>query len=331
MTSRTLSSMPLRPSFQVSCTRTAYCSTGSGWVVGTSSTAIWLPLRASNSARVCSRAARWFGFNVLVKSVTRDLSGGTAIAAAATPIKKSLLSREVNFRRLRDRLFVLYGELRLVLEAEQHGGEIARERAHRDVVLLHRLDVALARHRDAVLGALELRLEVAEVGVGLELRVALGDHQQPRQRRGQLALRGGELLERGRIVDQLRRRLDRAHPGARVGDVDQHLLLLRGEALDRVDQVRHQVGAALVLVQHLGPRGLDLLVLALQVVVAAAAEGEQRRQRQRETGEFLHGHLPWNQNLSARCTPGRAPISFAQRSRLGISPQVSGRAFFART
>ena len=73
-------------------------------------------------------------------------------------------------------------KLRLHLVAEHHRGEVDRELAHRHVVVLHRLDVAVARHGDAVLGALELRLQVAEVLVGLELRVVLGDHQQPRQR-----------------------------------------------------------------------------------------------------------------------------------------------------
>jgi len=74
---------------------------------------------------------------------------------------------------LGDRLFVLHREVGLLLVAEEHrvrlGGELARE----DVVVLHRLDVAVPRRGDAVLGALELRLQVAEVGVALELRVVL--------------------------------------------------------------------------------------------------------------------------------------------------------------
>ena len=71
---------------------------------------------------------------------------------------------------------------------------------HRGVELLHRLDVAVARHGDAVLGAFELRLQVAEILVGLQLRIALDDHHQARQRARQLALRSLELLQRGRIV-----------------------------------------------------------------------------------------------------------------------------------
>src|SRR5436190_86066 len=177
MTSRTESSTPFRPSFQASSTRTAYCSTVSGCVLGRIRTAICAPLRASNSARVCSSAPRCCAFSVPVRSVTLDFNGGIATSAAAIPATNSLLSREINFRRRRNRLLVVDGELRLFLEAERHGGQVARKGAHRHVVFLHCLDVALPCDRDAVLGAFELRLKVAEVGVGLELRVGLGDHQ----------------------------------------------------------------------------------------------------------------------------------------------------------
>ncbi len=46
---------------------------------------------------------------------------------------------------------------------------LRREGAHGRVVVLHRLDVALARDRDPVLRALELRLQIAEVLVDLQL------------------------------------------------------------------------------------------------------------------------------------------------------------------
>ena len=67
-----------------------------------------------------------------------------------------------------------------------------------------------------------------------------------------------------------------ADAGPRVGHLGQHRLLLRRVALDRVDEVGHEIGAALVLVQHFGPGGLDALVLPLQVVVAATGQREQR-------------------------------------------------------
>ena len=54
--------------------------------------------------------------------------------------------------------------------------------AHRDVVALHRLDVAVARHGDAILGAFDLRLQIAEVLIRLQLRVVLGDRKQALER-----------------------------------------------------------------------------------------------------------------------------------------------------
>ena len=70
----------------------------------------------------------------------------------------------------------------------------------RTVVLycLHGLDVAVARHGDAVLRALELRLQVAEILVRLQLGIVLGDRDQALQRLRQLALRCLELLQRRR-------------------------------------------------------------------------------------------------------------------------------------
>src|SRR6185503_5068615 len=260
------SSTPLRPSFHESNTRTPYSTGASGLVVGTNSTAICAPLRDSNSARVCSSAERCCSFRVAVRSVTRALSGGTATCAVAARTTKTRLLGEINFRRLRDRLLVLDRELRLLLVAEHHRRQVGRERAHRDVVLLHRLDEAVARHGDAVLGAFELRLQLEKVPVRLELRVVLDDHQQAGEGAGELALRLRELLQRPGVVDRLGRDLHRADLGAGVGHAEQDLLLLRGEALHGGDQVRDEVGAPLILVHHLGPRGLDLLVLSLEGV-----------------------------------------------------------------
>jgi hypothetical protein len=85
-------------------------------------------------------------------------------------------------------------------------------------------------------------------------------------------LRRLELLERLRVVDQLRRRLDAAHFRARLRDAEQHVALLLREALHRLDEVRNQVSASLILIDDLRPRRLDLLVLGLKGVVAAARQ-----------------------------------------------------------
>src|SRR6186713_2304410 len=311
------SSTPLRPSFHFSSTRTAYSSTDSGCVVGTSSTAIWLPLRCSKAASVCSSVACCWADSVPVKSVTRAFSGGTATSARANAAVNSatasrtrdhasvnasrvmnllaVLARrarryrglrgrrrrrraEIDLRRARNFFFVVDRELRFRLVAENHRRQVLRERAHGHVEFLHRLDIAVARDGDAIFGALELRLQVAEVLVGLKLRVGFGDDEQSRQRGRQFALSLLEFLERARIVHELGSRLYAADLRARVGHAEQHVFLLLGETLDGVDEVGHEVRAALVLVDDLGPGGLDLLVGRLQRVVATAAETQRHHQ-----------------------------------------------------
>src|SRR5690606_26199472 len=63
----------------------------------------------------------------------------------------------------------------------------------------------------------------------------------------------------------------------------EHLLLLPGDAADGLDQVGNQVVAALQLVLHLRPLGLDRLFLRHERVVRAAAE-RRRQQRQHQNG-----------------------------------------------
>src|SRR5947209_5085419 len=89
---------------------------------------------------------------------------------------------EIDRRRFRDGFFVFDAEARFDLVAEQHRREVDRELADEHVVFLYGLYVAVARDRDAVLGAFELRLQVAEIRVRLELRIILGDREQPRGR-----------------------------------------------------------------------------------------------------------------------------------------------------
>src|SRR5690606_29828793 len=124
--------------------------------------------------------------SVPVWSVTRATGGTATSAQASMPGSSSTaaVSRarirgcstaEIDRRRLRNCLFILDGEARLDLHAEDHRRQIARKRAHGRVVALHRLDVAIARDGDAVLGAFKLRLEVAEQRVGFQLGIVLDD------------------------------------------------------------------------------------------------------------------------------------------------------------
>ena len=150
-----------------------YCSIVSGLVVGTNKIATWLPFSASKAANRLSRAALSSDFKVPVRSVTRARSGGTATSAATSnptsarsvaktqassifkvKIDECLLGRsrrrgrraEVDRGRTRDFPFVLDGEARLDLHADDPGGDVGREGADRDVILLDRRDVAIARH-----------------------------------------------------------------------------------------------------------------------------------------------------------------------------------------
>jgi hypothetical protein len=59
-----------------------YSSMVSGCVVGTISTAIWLPFSVSKARRRLSNAAFCSGLSVCVRSVTGELSGGTAIGVS---------------------------------------------------------------------------------------------------------------------------------------------------------------------------------------------------------------------------------------------------------
>src|SRR6185312_6991273 len=78
--------------------------------------------------------------------------------------------------------------------------------------------------------------------------------------------------------------------GARLGHLDKHFLLVLRVTLDRVDQVGHQVGAALILVEHFGPGRLDCLILFLDGVVAATGQAEGQQQ-QHEIAQKFHGRL----------------------------------------
>src|SRR6202035_3115534 len=232
ITSSAPSSIFLRPIFQASATRIEYCSMVSGWVVGTISTATWLPLRVCRSFSRCDCAAISSADSVPVRSTTRPVSGGTATSAnagkaqpissasmaalaafiAANPVVELLGRRriEVHLRRGRDFLLIVDREVGLFLVAEHHRRQVVREGADADIVVLHRLDIAVARHRDAVLGTLQLRHQIVKQRIRFELRVVFGDHKQSRQRAAQFALGGLEFLECCGIVDELRGGLDAA-------------------------------------------------------------------------------------------------------------------------
>jgi hypothetical protein len=110
---------------------------------------------------------------------------------------------------------------------------------------------------------------------------------------------------------------------ARLGHADEHRLLLRGKALDRLDEVRDEIGATLVLVDHLRPGGLHGLVLGLDGVVAATAQGQRHHEHQHSKDLFLHMVVPRGGDDPAGSRRHRSALispDFHTRGRLAVQP-----------
>ncbi len=90
--------------------------------------------------------------------------------------------------------------------------------------------------------------------------------------------------------------MNRCRLGARLDDGGQHVLLLLGVALHGRDQVRDEIGAALILVLHVGPFGLRLLLERRDRVVAAARQAETEKDDCEDRGgaRESHGSSPNN-------------------------------------
>src|SRR6516162_6911691 len=264
-------------------------------------TTSWSVVLASRSASFWVSAARVAGSRILASSTTRPLSAGRTSANAGRtaskrkaqktsarparrrrppPLSHALTARpsELHLRRpghvLGDRKR-LHG---LVAPVERRGPDHAEERAQLRIVLPHRFDVVAPRDGDAVLRAFELRLQREEVLVRFQIGIALRHREQPPERAGELRLRLLEALERFRVVDDVGRNLH-LHLGrarSRVGHLFQHLPFLGGVALHGLDQVGNEIGAALILVEHLRPLRLGALLVAWNVVDAAAREQQAK-------------------------------------------------------
>src|ERR1700722_13958318 len=90
---------------------------------------------------------------------------------------------ELHLRRDLDRLAVVAEvEERALREAEHAGEQRGREYLDAGVVLAHRIVEEAARRRDLVLDVGQLRLQLLEVRVGLEVGIALRQREQLAQR-----------------------------------------------------------------------------------------------------------------------------------------------------
>src|SRR3989441_734254 len=126
---------------------------------------------------------------------------GTILTRVKTTRKRGGYGRWVrpSPREIHSRHRIRPGRLQLEVRARPLPEQLRRQHLRKPpdvgVVAVDGVVVVLARDRDAVLRALELVLERAEVLVGLELRVTLGDREQPPERRGERGVGLRHLLQ----------------------------------------------------------------------------------------------------------------------------------------
>lgn len=167
------------------------------------------------------------------------------------------------------------GEVALLLEAADAGDDAVGEAAQLGVVFLHLLVELATLRGDAVLGALQLLLQVEESLRGGELGVALdGDLDAVGHGLAEavLSLLEGLDLLFGEVlgVD-----LDFLYTRAGLDDLGEHALLIVGGTLDGVDELRDEVHATFVDVLHLAPCLLHLLVVFDEAVVDTDTPDEE--------------------------------------------------------
>lgn len=112
-------------------------------------------------------------------------------------------------------------------------------------------------------------MKLEEILIRLEVGVSLGDRQQTAERAGDSSLVLLELVKSLWVRQDVRRQLHLSGMRARFGHLGKDLLLLVRVVFDGFDEVRNEIGAALMLIQHLAPGSLNLLVLSGDFIYAA--------------------------------------------------------------
>ena len=102
-----------------------------------------------------------------------------------------------------------------------------------------------------------------------------------------------EFFQRLRIAGQFGGGLDRGGARARLDHLGERFLLKIGLSFDAGNNIGHQIGTPLVLVEHFAPGRLGLLVQCLEAVVAAARQGQRcgNSDKQQKQAVF-HGEAP---------------------------------------
>ena len=181
-------------------------------------------------------------------------------------------------------------EVGLVFVAHDAGDEEGGEGVEGGVIFADGVVEAAAFDGDAVFGAFELGLEVAEILAGFEVGVAFGDDEKAGEGVGELALGLLEFLEFGGVVGGVGGvDGDFADGGAGVGDGFEGGFFEVGGAGDGLDEVGDEVGAALVDVLDLGPLGVGGLVEGVEVVVGADTDEEEDEAEEEEDAEAAEG------------------------------------------
>src|SRR5712692_817169 len=204
-----------------------------------------MPSCAPRNSKVMSsrttRLASGLTWRLTTKASIAKLRASPAVAAPRTSARAPRsrlmpLAPEGHARRLAIFLSVELEVLALG-EAEEGRDEVGRHGVDRRVEVAHDGVVVAARVLDRVLDLPERGLELREALVRLEVGVRLGQREELAEGAGQRVLR-------------LRARLGglRGHGGApRAHDRVERPPLVGGIALDGLDEVRDEVGAALEL------------------------------------------------------------------------------------
>ena len=211
--------------------------------------------RAPSGRSRARRAAATAAMSSRRISVAKSTRGGSRCASSST----SKNSRDVN--------------------PNGPGEHRAGERLDRVVVRQDRVVVDLPRDGDPVLRLGELRLELAEVLVRLELRIRLGDGEQPAERLAEDALGLRRLGGRLRLLCAR----------ARCRDLLEGPALVRRVALDRLDEVRDEIPPALELDLDLRPRVVDAVPVADEPVVERDREDDQEQDDHDQDDQPDHG------------------------------------------
>src|SRR5579863_4285819 len=160
---------------------------------------------------------------------------------------------------------------------------VRREEGQVRVVLLHRLVVSAARLQNPVFRTFELKLQLLEILVRLQVRIVFDYHEQSSQRPGKLIVGVDFLLRRFRAQER----------GTSVRNISEHRGFLLRITLDRLHQVRNQIRPALQIGIDLAPLSRDGFFFHRQFVARAhelaASQHKSEDHNNRYDNSGLHG------------------------------------------